>query len=397
MYGSIAGTVNDPSGAALPGVTVTATSVERKTVHTAVTNGDGFYLDRAAAPRHLRGQGGARRLQGGGGLGGPGQRRHPDQGRLRARARPAHRGGDRHRRRGPAPEDRPRGRGHDLRRAAGHRAADPRPQLHQAHPAHPRHPAAELGPRGQREPAGLDADGGERADLQRHRLPARRHRQPRPHPRHHRHQPQPGGDRRDQDHLPELRRRVRAGHRRRGLRADEVGHQRVPRQPLRVPADATGSRPATRSPSRTARTRITGPRAARDQARPVRRLDRRPHHRRTSSSSSPTTRARAPPSRRLAAPHRAHGGRAHRRPERVRREHLRSRGRRARVAAAVRRQRHPRQPAVAAGAARSSSSSRCPTRRDRNGPRDNFIAQGSETVQRGQRRHPPGRPAQRHA
>ncbi len=44
VYGSIAGTVEDPSNAALPGVTVTATSVERKTVHSAVTNGDGFYL-----------------------------------------------------------------------------------------------------------------------------------------------------------------------------------------------------------------------------------------------------------------------------------------------------------------------------------------------------------------
>ncbi len=44
VYGSIAGTVVDPSGAALPGVTVTATSVERKTTHTGVTSGDGFYL-----------------------------------------------------------------------------------------------------------------------------------------------------------------------------------------------------------------------------------------------------------------------------------------------------------------------------------------------------------------
>jgi hypothetical protein len=44
VYGSLAGTVTDPSAAALPGVTVTATSVERKTVHSGVTNGDGFYL-----------------------------------------------------------------------------------------------------------------------------------------------------------------------------------------------------------------------------------------------------------------------------------------------------------------------------------------------------------------
>ena len=44
VYGSVAGTVSDPSGATLPGVTVTATSVERKTVHNAVTNDSGLYL-----------------------------------------------------------------------------------------------------------------------------------------------------------------------------------------------------------------------------------------------------------------------------------------------------------------------------------------------------------------
>src|SRR5688500_16205846 len=44
VYGSIAGNVTDPSDAALPGVTVTATSLERRTVHTAVTNSDGLFL-----------------------------------------------------------------------------------------------------------------------------------------------------------------------------------------------------------------------------------------------------------------------------------------------------------------------------------------------------------------
>ena len=44
VYGSVAGTVNDPSGATLPGVTVTITSVERKTVDTVVTNEAGQYV-----------------------------------------------------------------------------------------------------------------------------------------------------------------------------------------------------------------------------------------------------------------------------------------------------------------------------------------------------------------
>ena len=44
VYGSIAGTVLDPSGAALPGVTVTITSVDRKTADTVVTNDAGQYV-----------------------------------------------------------------------------------------------------------------------------------------------------------------------------------------------------------------------------------------------------------------------------------------------------------------------------------------------------------------
>ena len=43
VYGSIAGTVVDSSGAAVPGATVSITSVARKTVDTVVTNASGFY------------------------------------------------------------------------------------------------------------------------------------------------------------------------------------------------------------------------------------------------------------------------------------------------------------------------------------------------------------------
>jgi hypothetical protein len=43
VYGSISGTVRDNSGAVLPGVTVTVTSVERGTTDSVVTNESGFY------------------------------------------------------------------------------------------------------------------------------------------------------------------------------------------------------------------------------------------------------------------------------------------------------------------------------------------------------------------
>jgi hypothetical protein len=44
VYGSIAGTVSDASGAALPGVNVTVTSLERRTVDTVQANGSGYYV-----------------------------------------------------------------------------------------------------------------------------------------------------------------------------------------------------------------------------------------------------------------------------------------------------------------------------------------------------------------
>ncbi len=44
VYGAIRGSVTDTSGAALPGVTVTITSVERQTVDSVVTNESGLYV-----------------------------------------------------------------------------------------------------------------------------------------------------------------------------------------------------------------------------------------------------------------------------------------------------------------------------------------------------------------
>ena len=43
VYGSIAGTVNDSTGAAVPGATVAITSLERQTADSVVTNASGLY------------------------------------------------------------------------------------------------------------------------------------------------------------------------------------------------------------------------------------------------------------------------------------------------------------------------------------------------------------------
>jgi len=50
VYGAIHGSVTDTSGAALPGVTVTITSVERQTVDSVVTNESGLYAKERLIP-----------------------------------------------------------------------------------------------------------------------------------------------------------------------------------------------------------------------------------------------------------------------------------------------------------------------------------------------------------
>src|SRR6476646_4003865 len=50
VYGSIAGTVADSTGAALPGANVTITSVERKTTDSVVANGVGFFAKERLLP-----------------------------------------------------------------------------------------------------------------------------------------------------------------------------------------------------------------------------------------------------------------------------------------------------------------------------------------------------------
>ena len=50
VYGSISGIITDPSGAVVPGATVTVTSVERKTTDTVVSNESGYYLKERLLP-----------------------------------------------------------------------------------------------------------------------------------------------------------------------------------------------------------------------------------------------------------------------------------------------------------------------------------------------------------
>ena len=188
VYGSIAGTVIDPSGGVLPGVTVTITSTDRKTVDSVVTNEAGQYVKERLLPGSYEVK---VELQGFKQVVYPDiqvERRHPNAARRKVAGRRGH-GGHHGRGLQPASQDRPRRRGDDVRFETADRPAGARSQLHQVRAAHARHAAARLAACREREPARIDADDGQRAALQRDDLPARRHREPRSDSRHHRHQP----------------------------------------------------------------------------------------------------------------------------------------------------------------------------------------------------------------
>ena len=197
---------------------------------------------------------------------------------------------------GPAPQDRPRRRRHHLRVAADHRAARPRPQLHEVHPAHPRHPAAVAGAtppaRTRRAPTqtmvngqtfsgtGYQLDGTENRDPILGIIVIN-----------------PNLEAIGETKITSQNYDAEFGQAIAGVVSVQTksGHQRVPRQRLRVPAarQVPGPQPVHAAGRREPAHR---PRPPGDQARPVRRLDRRPHREEQAGSSSATTRARAPTS-----------------------------------------------------------------------------------------------------
>ena len=125
-----------------------------------------------------------------------------------------------------------------------------------------------------------------------------------------------------QDHLAELRRRVRPGDGRRRLGADQVGHQRLPRQRVRVLSErqVPGAEPVHAGAAQSAHRQVH---PGHDEE-PVRRLDRRADH------EEQVVLLRRLPGHaqhagRLAAADRADRAARARRPQRVRRQHLRSR------------------------------------------------------------------------
>ena len=389
VYGSIGGTVTDPSGAVLPGVTVTITSLDstdhRHRRHQRIR----IVRQRAAAARRRT------RCRPSSPASRPRSCQRVEVGvdsqtpvEFMLEVGQLTDAGRRHRR-SHAAQDRPRRRRDELRLHADHRSAGARSQLHQVHAADAGHAAAAVAARRQREPAGLDPDDGQRPALQRHELSARRHRQPRSDPRHHRHQPDAGVDRRNEDHLAELRRGVRPGRRRRRVGAD------AGRAATRCAAAPSSSSRTTTFQARNPFTQFQ----RRSADRPLHSRDQA----RTSSAASiggPIVQNRwfffgdyqgtQSHAGRLAAAVGADRGGARRRSQRLRRQHLRSADRASSSTATV----IPHGPAVAAGAAhpRSDPARRTPPGRD-NGTRDNYVAVGLGDVRRELVQRPHRRPA----
>ena len=234
VYGSIGGVVKDASGAAMPGATVTVTSVDRKTVDTVVTNESGFYVKDRLLPGLYEVKA---ELTGFKTAVLPEVRVSVDTqtpinfdlqvGAVTEQIEVT----------GGSPllkTDRA-----DVSTNFDSKQITDLPVLDrnftEVHPPDAGHAAARVAARGERKPAGVHPDDGQRAALQRHRLPARWNRQPRSHPGHHRHQSHARVDSGNEDHLAELRRRVRSGDGRRRLGADQVRQEPVVRQRLRVP------------------------------------------------------------------------------------------------------------------------------------------------------------------
>ncbi len=320
VYGSLSGTVTDSSGGALPGVTITIKSLERNVVDVVVANESGNYTKDRLLPGTYEVKA---ELSGFKAAVVPRVTVSVDTqtpGQLQARSRCDDRGGDRH---GwiAAAQDGPGGCVHDVRLAADDRVAGARSQSDEVRPADPRHAAIGLAACREREPAGVDADHGQRPALQRHGLSARWHREPRSHPRDHRDQLDARVSGRDENHVAELRRGVRAGDGRCRVGADQVWQQRAARQRVRVLSRGSvpGPEPVHAVPAGSAHRTLHSrdlPSPVRcvargaDPCRPLLLLRRLPGHARQA--------------RRLPALDRADRGRAARRPQRLRREHLRS-------------------------------------------------------------------------
>ena len=279
------GRVTDSSGAVLPGVTVTATQTATGLVRTAVTDGDGAYLisNLPTGPYRLEVS-----LQG--------FRSYVQTGLVLqvgatptvnavARARLAR--GDGHRRSRGAARRRPQRRHQRGRRERAHRrAAAAGPPGHR--PARARRARrCRRRRRRSRVHAGRRADLGRRRAADRRRLHARRRDAQQPAGER---QPAaavsrraPGVPRRDQRPVRAERRQVGGG----GQRRDQVGHQPVLGERLRVPAPSSvqrdepvcGDRPRRQADGR------------RPEAQPVRRHAGRPDRAGTSCSSSAPTRA----------------------------------------------------------------------------------------------------------